>query len=46
MPVHRKRFRIEEVLMGDMPVPSAGDGDSDWLGGSGERGFGHGRDER
>ena len=27
MPVHRKRFRIEEVLMGDMPVPSAGDGD-------------------
>ena len=27
MPVHRKRFRIEEVLMGDMPVPSAGDSD-------------------
>lgn len=27
MPLHRKRFRIEEVLMGDMPVPSAGDGD-------------------
>ena len=27
MPVYRKRFRIEEVLMGDMPVPSAGDGD-------------------
>jgi chemotaxis protein CheZ len=27
MPVHRKRFRIEEVLMGDMPVTSASDGD-------------------
>jgi chemotaxis protein CheZ len=26
MPVHRKRFRIEEVLMGDIPV-SASDGD-------------------
>jgi chemotaxis protein CheZ len=29
MPVHRKRFRIEEAFSGDMPMPSAGDGDAD-----------------
>ena len=29
MPVHRKRFRIEEAFLGDMPIPSAGDGDID-----------------
>ena len=29
MPVHRKRFRIEEAFLGDMPMPTAGDGDSD-----------------
>jgi chemotaxis protein CheZ len=28
MPVHRKRFRIEEALLGDMPMESAGDGDA------------------
>jgi chemotaxis protein CheZ len=27
MPVHRRRFRIEEAFVGDMPMPSAGDGD-------------------
>ena len=29
MPVHRKRFRIEEAFLGDMPIPSPGDGDID-----------------
>jgi chemotaxis protein CheZ len=29
MPVHRKRFRIEEAFLGNMPMPTAGDGDSD-----------------
>jgi chemotaxis protein CheZ len=29
MPVHRKRFRIEEATLGDMPMPAAGDGDFD-----------------
>jgi chemotaxis protein CheZ len=29
MPVHRKRFRIEEALLGDMPMQSIGDGDID-----------------
>jgi chemotaxis protein CheZ len=29
MPVHRKRFRIEEAFLGDMPVQSTGDGDID-----------------
>jgi chemotaxis protein CheZ len=27
MPVHRRRFRIEEALGGDEPMPAAGDGD-------------------
>jgi chemotaxis protein CheZ len=27
MPVHRKRFRIEEAFSGDMPMPSFGDAD-------------------
>jgi chemotaxis protein CheZ len=27
MPVHRKRFRIEQAFVGDMPAPSAADGD-------------------
>src|SRR5438876_5649012 len=27
MPIHRKRFRIEEAFNGDMPIPSAVDGD-------------------
>src|SRR5664279_5701753 len=27
MPVHRRRFRIEEAFVGDMPMPSVGDGD-------------------
>jgi chemotaxis protein CheZ len=27
MPVHRKRFRIEEAFDGDLPMPAAGDGD-------------------
>ncbi len=27
MPVNRKRFRIEEAFVGDMPVPMAADGD-------------------
>ncbi len=27
MPVHRKRFRIEEAFGGDMPMPAAADGD-------------------
>jgi chemotaxis protein CheZ len=27
MPVHRKRFRIEEAFAGDMPMPAAVDGD-------------------
>src|SRR5713101_9554911 len=27
MPVHRKRFRIEEAFNGDMPIPGAVDGD-------------------
>jgi chemotaxis protein CheZ len=27
MPVHRKRFRIEEAFAGDMPMPAAADGD-------------------
>jgi chemotaxis protein CheZ len=29
MPVHRKRFRIEEAFLGDMPMPKSGDGDFD-----------------
>ncbi len=29
MPVQRKRFRIEEALTGDMPMPSSGGGDAD-----------------
>jgi chemotaxis protein CheZ len=29
MPVHRKRFRIEEAFLGDMPMPTNGDGDFD-----------------
>jgi chemotaxis protein CheZ len=28
MAVHRRRFRIEEALAGDMPMPSADDGDT------------------
>ncbi len=28
MPVHRRRFRIEEALAGDMPMPAAADGDA------------------
>ena len=27
MPIHRKRFRIEEAFAGDMPMPSIADGD-------------------
>src|SRR5580692_6970165 len=27
MPVHRKRFRIEEAFLGDMPAPASSDGD-------------------
>jgi chemotaxis protein CheZ len=27
MPVHRRRFRIEEAFAGDMPMPSVADGD-------------------
>src|SRR5258708_35286503 len=27
MPIHRKRFRIEEAFNGDMPIPAAVDGD-------------------
>jgi chemotaxis protein CheZ len=27
MPVHRRRFRIEQALVGDVPMPSADDGD-------------------
>jgi chemotaxis protein CheZ len=27
MPVHRRRFRIEEAFAGDMPMPSVSDGD-------------------
>ena len=27
MPVHRRRFRIEEAFVGDMPIPTVGDGD-------------------
>jgi chemotaxis protein CheZ len=27
MPVHRRRFRIEEAFGGDVPMPAAGDGD-------------------
>jgi chemotaxis protein CheZ len=27
MPIHRRRFRIEEAVAGDMPMPSAADGD-------------------
>ena len=29
MPVHRRRFRIEEAFMGDNPIASAADGDGD-----------------
>ena len=29
MPVHRKRFRIEEAFLGDMPMQPTGDGDID-----------------
>jgi chemotaxis protein CheZ len=29
MPVRRKRFRIEEAFLGDMPMPANGDGDFD-----------------
>ena len=28
MPVHRKRFRIEQAFVGDMPIPAAVDGDA------------------
>jgi chemotaxis protein CheZ len=28
MPVHRKRFRIEEAIAGDMPMPTAADSDA------------------
>jgi chemotaxis protein CheZ len=28
MPVHRRRFRIEEAFVGDMPMPAAMDGDA------------------
>jgi chemotaxis protein CheZ len=28
MPVHRRRFRIEEAFVGDMPMPSVVDGDA------------------
>jgi chemotaxis protein CheZ len=28
MPIHRKRFRIEEAFIGDMPMPTAGDSDT------------------
>jgi chemotaxis protein CheZ len=28
MPIHRKRFRIEEAFAGDLPMPEAGDGDA------------------
>jgi hypothetical protein len=27
MPIHRKRFRIEETFNGDMPIPAAVGGD-------------------
>jgi hypothetical protein len=27
MPVHRRRFRIEQALAGEVPMPSAADGD-------------------
>jgi chemotaxis protein CheZ len=27
MPIHRRRFRIEEAFVGEMPTPSAADGD-------------------
>jgi chemotaxis protein CheZ len=27
MPIHRRRFRIEEAVAGDMPIPSVADGD-------------------
>ncbi len=27
MPVHRRRFRIEEAFTGDLPIPAGGDGD-------------------
>jgi chemotaxis protein CheZ len=27
MPIHRRRFRIEEAVAGDMPMPSVADGD-------------------
>jgi chemotaxis protein CheZ len=27
MPIHRRRFRIEEAFVGDMPMPSVDDGD-------------------
>jgi chemotaxis protein CheZ len=27
MPVHRRRFRIEEAFVGEMPMPAVGDGD-------------------
>src|ERR1700680_3570508 len=28
MPVHRRRFRIEQAVVGDMPMPAAADGDA------------------
>ena len=28
MPVHRRRFRIEEAFGGDMPMPVEGDGEA------------------
>ncbi len=28
MPIHRRRFRIEEPFVGDMPMPSVNDGDA------------------
>ena len=27
MPIHRRRFRVEQAVAGDMPIPSAADGD-------------------
>ena len=29
MPVHRKRFRIEDTFLADMPIPSSADGELD-----------------
>jgi chemotaxis protein CheZ len=29
MPIHRRRFRIEEAVAGDMPMPTVADADID-----------------